>query len=99
MAKDNEKSEKARNYISQSDIPSYSLEKAIKIPAAIGDNYGYKPTAPLQVAKALEVQPLSSYFRMLTGAAIAYGLTSGGYNADAISVTPLGMRIIRPTTE
>ena len=36
---------------------------------------------------------------MLTGAAIAYGLTAGGYNADTISLTPLGMRIIRPTTE
>lgn len=36
---------------------------------------------------------------MLTGAAIAYGLTSGGYNADTISITPLAMRIVRPTTE
>ena len=36
---------------------------------------------------------------MLTGAAIAYGLTSGGYNADNISITPLEMRIVRPTTE
>jgi predicted nucleotide-binding protein len=36
---------------------------------------------------------------MLTGAAIAYGLTSGGYNAETISITPLAMRIVRPTTE
>jgi predicted nucleotide-binding protein len=36
---------------------------------------------------------------MLTGAAIAYGLTSGGYNADTISITPLAMRIVRPTSE
>jgi predicted nucleotide-binding protein len=36
---------------------------------------------------------------MLTGAAIAYGLTVGGYNAEAIAITPLGMRIIRPTSE
>jgi hypothetical protein len=44
--------EKSRTRISQSDIPAVSLEKAIKIPAAIGDNYGYKPSSPLSVAKA-----------------------------------------------
>src|ERR1700724_385492 len=75
------KSEKERTYISQTDIPSFSLEKAIKVPMAIADNYGYKPTTPLQVAKALDIRPSSSGFRMLTGAAIAYGLTAGGSNA------------------
>ncbi len=93
------KSEKPRVYVSQADIPSCSLEKALKVPAAIGENYGYKPTTPLQLAKALENQPTSGAFRMLTGAAIAYGLTSGGYNAETISITPLGMRIVRPTAE
>jgi hypothetical protein len=90
------KPEKMRTYISQADIPSVALERAIKIPAAIGDNYGFRPSTPLQVAKALEVQPTTGGFKMLTGAAIAYGLTSGGYNADAITITPLGMRIVRP---
>jgi len=93
------KPEKGRTYISQTDIPSFSLERAIRVPEAIGDNYGFKPSTPLQVAKALEVQPTSSGFKMLTGAAIAYGLTTGGYNADSISITSLGMRIVRPTTE
>ncbi len=91
--------EKQRLYISQSDVPSVSLEKALRIPTAIGENYGYKPASPLQVAKALDVQPTTGGFKMLTGAAIAYGLTSGGYNADSISITPLGMRIVRPTLE
>ncbi len=93
------KPEKGRSYISQADIPSLSLGKAIRIASAIGDNYGYKPSTPLQVAKAIGIQPSSSGFRMLTGASIAYGLTTGGYNADAIAITPLGMRIIRPTAE
>ena len=91
--------EKVRAYISQTDIPSFSLEKAIKIPDAIGNNYGYRPSTPLQVATALEVQLTSSYFKMLTGASIAYGLTNGGYNAATISITQLGMRIVRPTAE
>ena len=88
-----------RSYVSQSDVPAGSLDRALRIPRAISDNYGYKPTSPLQVAVALDMQPSSSSFRMLTGAAIAYGLTSGGYNAESISITPLAMRIVRPTNE
>jgi len=88
-----------RRYVSQTDVPSVSLDKAIRVPAAIGENYGYKPASPLAVAKALEIQPTTGGFKMLTGAAIAYGLTSGGYNAELISLTPLGMRIVRPTEE
>src|ERR1700678_4475065 len=88
-----------RKSVSQTDVPTSSLERALRIPRAIADNYGYKPTSPLQVAVALNVQPSSSNFRMMTGAAIAYGLTSGGSNADTISITPLAMRIVRPTTE
>lgn len=88
-----------RTRISQQDIPSYSLEKALGIPRALAENYGYKPASPLQVAKALGVQPAAGPFRMLTGAAIAYGLTSGGYNADQISIEPLGLRVLRPTQE
>jgi len=47
----------------------------------------------------MSMAPGAGPFRMLTGAAIAYGLTSGGAQAPEISITPLGMRIVRPTTE
>jgi predicted nucleotide-binding protein len=93
------KAEKERTYLSQSDVPSCSLGKALRVPEAIGDNYGFKPTTPLGVAKAMNILPGSSGFRMLAGAAIAYGLTDGGYNAEAISITTLGMRIVKPTAE
>src|SRR5271154_82584 len=96
---ENKDPETTRVYISQADIPGYSLEKAIKVPATIGDSYGYKATTPLQLAKALNNQPTSGGFRLLTGAAIAYGLTIGGYNAESISITPLGLRIVRPPVE
>ena len=91
--------EKSRPYTSQQDVPGCSLESALRIPRAIGENYGYKPASPIQVAQAMEIQPTSGHFRRLTGAAIAYGLTSGGYNADTIGIEPLGMRIVRPTIE
>lgn len=102
MAKNDKPVAKAvvqRTYISQADVPSNSLEKALRIPKAIADNYGYKPTSALQLAVALEMQPSTGGFRMLTGSAVAYGLTTGGYNASEIAITPLGMRVIRPTVE
>ncbi|MFZ3264145.1 MAG: TIR domain-containing protein [Terriglobales bacterium] len=88
-----------RSYISQGEIPSLSLEKALRVATAIGENYGYKSSSPLQVAKALDISPTTGGFKTLTGASIAYGLTNGGYNADSISITPLGMRIVRPTVD
>jgi predicted nucleotide-binding protein len=45
------------------------------------------------------MQPNAGRFRLLSGAAIAYGVTSGGPNAPDIAITPLGMRIVRPTKE
>jgi hypothetical protein len=88
-----------RTYLSQSEVPNYSLEQALRVPKAIGDEFGYKPTKPLQVAKAMSTQPNSWQFRGRCGAAIAYGLTSGGSNAPEISIEPLGMRIVRPLEE
>jgi predicted nucleotide-binding protein len=88
-----------RSYLSQSDVPARSLEQAMRVPRAIADNYGKSPTKPLRVAEAMGVQPGSSGFRMLCGAAIAYGLTDGGYNSDLIALTALGRRIVAPTAE
>jgi hypothetical protein len=99
MAKKKNGTQERRSYISQADIPGLSLEKALKVATTIGENYGYKPSSPLSVAKALEVAPTTGGFKMLTGASIAYGLTTGGYNADSIAITPLGLRIVRPTSE
>jgi predicted nucleotide-binding protein len=93
------KVDKKRTYLSQSDVPLYSLEKALKIPQAIVDNYGKGPAKPLEVAKALEVSPTNPYFKMLAGASIAYGLTEGGWNAAQIALTPLALQILKPKTE
>jgi hypothetical protein len=91
--------EPKRKYLSQSDVPAFGLEQALKVAQAITDNYGKNPTRPLRVAQALGVQPLSSGFRMLCGASLAYGLTDGGYNSEQISITPLGRRIVAPTKD
>jgi hypothetical protein len=47
----------------------------------------------------MKVQPSSGPFRQLCGAAIAYGLTEGGYNADVISLAELGRRVVMKTAD
>lgn len=96
---DNDTGSAKKKYISQADVPAYSLDEALRVPQAIADNYGKNPTKPLRVAQAMNLSPGSSTFRMMCGAAIAYGLTEGGYNADQIAITPLGRRIVSPTRE
>jgi hypothetical protein len=85
-----------RVYMKQADVPSGSLEEALRLPQAIFDHYAGKPTTPLHVAKALNVDPKGSQIRVLSGAAIAFGLVDGGAQAASISVTELARRILRP---
>jgi predicted nucleotide-binding protein len=88
-----------RARVSQTDVPAYSLDEALRVARAIAENYAFKPTRPLDVAAAMSNSPTSSVFKMLTGAAIAYGLTEGGYNAAQITPLPLARRILEPTQE
>ena len=86
-----------RSRISQADIPAISLEKALRIPRAIAENYASHPSRPLDVASAIDATPSSGTFRVECGAAIGYGLTEGGPNAPEIALTPLGKRVVTPT--
>lgn len=88
-----------RTRISQEKVPVHTLSEAMRVAKALAESYAFKPTAPLLVAKAMDMQPTSGVFRTLCGSAIAYGLTEGGYNAKAISLTTLSTRIVRPTKE
>jgi len=90
---------KPRQRLSQEDVPAYSLDQALRVPKAIAENYAFKPTRPLNVAGAMSMSPTSGPFRMITGAAVAYGLTTGAAQAPEIGLTPLGTRIVRPTAE
>lgn len=85
--------------VSQTDVPAYSLDDALRVALAIAENYASTPTKPLDVAAAMNMAPNSTNFKMITGSAIAYGLTIGGYNASEISLTPLCTRILSPLEE
>lgn len=89
----------ARTRVSQGDIPRHSLREALTIAQAIADNFAGHPTSPHQVAMALGVSPTSSAWRSITGASVGYGLTSGAFNADKISLDTLGRRATGPTEE
>lgn len=91
--------EKSRSYMSQEDIPAYELDEALLVAKALIQEYGGHPSTPLDVAAAMDLTPTSGKFRMLCGASIAYGLTTGGYNAAQISVTDLARQIIEPQAE
>lgn len=88
-----------RTRVSQEDVPACSLDQALRVPRAIAESYAYRPTRPLKVAEAMKLQPSSSRFRMIAGAAIAYGLTTGGAFSSEIAITPLAMKILRPTSD
>lgn len=85
--------------ISQTEFPNTPLEDVLKIPRAIWDNFAGKGSAPHNIAMALDMSPTSGTWRNLCGAAIAYGLTEGGYAAAEIALTDLGRRVVAPTQE
>lgn len=91
--------EAAVKKLSQSNVPKYRLEKAMEVARAIWDNYAGHPTTPIQVAMAMDISPTSSNWQDLPGASVAYGLTSGSYNAQQIQLTELGKKIVAPKTE
>jgi hypothetical protein len=41
-----------KSRISQADVPSFSLEKALRVPKALAENYASHPTRPIDVASA-----------------------------------------------
>ncbi len=87
-----------RSYISQSDVPAFSIDEAIRVAEALIE-YAGGPATPLQIAVAMNMTPTSGTFRNLCGAAIAYGLTSGGYNSAEIKLEDLGRRVVQPLEE
>jgi predicted nucleotide-binding protein len=91
--------EAKRAYLKQSDVPMASLDDALRVAQAIFDHYAGKPVSPFQLGKALNLDPKGSQLKVLTGAAIAFGLIEGGAQATAISVTDLARRILRPKEE
>jgi predicted nucleotide-binding protein len=82
--------------ISQTVLPLVGLSQALRVAHAIWDELAGDGGRPLDVAAAMGMQPTGGNWKVLTGAAIAYGLTEGGYNASKIKLLPLGRRCVAP---
>lgn len=88
-----------RAYVSQGKIPKLALSEAIRIAQSLNDDFAGRPTAPHQLAMAVDISPTSTNWQDLCGASMAYGLTDGGIKAQSISLTELGRRVVAPTIE
>jgi hypothetical protein len=85
--------------LNQSDVPAHTLTGALRVAEALRDDWAKKSAAPLDLAASLNQSPTGSSFRMLTGAAMAYGLTEGAAQSAQITLTELGQRCVAPLTE
>lgn len=86
----------AKIQVKQSDVPAHGLRDTLRVAEALRDEYAKQPTKPIDVAKVLQLGPQGSQFKTITGASTAYGITEGGAQADAISLTDVGKRIVAP---
>jgi len=93
------RSAEKRTYFKQADFPQTTLQQAQKIASAIVDNFAADGGSPPDIALAIDVSPTSSSWPALAGSSIAYGLTEGGVNANAIKLTPLGRKLVAPEEE
>ena len=88
-----------RTYFKQADFPQVTLQQAQKIASELMDNFAGKEGSPPDIALAIGISPTSSAWPPLAGASIAYGLTDGGVNANAIKLTTLGRKLVAPEEE
>jgi hypothetical protein len=93
------KTEDKRVYFKQADFPQATLQQTQRIASALVDNFAGDSGSPPDVALALGISPTSSGWQTLAGAAIAYGLSDGGVNANAMKLTSLGRRLVAPEAE
>src|SRR5690606_39002966 len=81
------------------DFPKHDLEDALRVAEAIESANAGQPYPPTDTAIALDISPGSSDWRTLTAASFKYGLTTGTYKTDRLTLTELGSRIVAPTSE
>lgn len=81
------------------DFPKHDLEDALRVAEAIESANAGQPYPPTDTAIALDISPGSSDWRTLTAASFKYGLTTGTYKSDRLTLTELGSRIVAPTSE
>jgi hypothetical protein len=80
-------------------FPKDTLERALKIPAAIKEKNGGNPWPPEDVAGAVSLSRGAPAFYYLTASARDYGLTDGARDSKKIGLAPLGKSLVYPQSE
>jgi predicted nucleotide-binding protein len=80
-------------------FPSVSLNDALVIPQGIRDHNAGHPMNRILLAGALDMGAASSDYRDLIAAANKFGLISGNYNSENLSLTDLGDRLTAADSE
>lgn len=76
--------------------PVYNLRETIDVAATIHEKNSGLPFDRVLLAKAMGTTPTSSAFTMKLNASAKYGLTTGGYNDDKITLTSQGASVVAP---
>lgn len=82
----------------KSDFPKHTLEESLRVATVLVETNGGQPLPPTETAIALSMSPGSSEFRILLSSSIKYGLTSGSYNQERVSLEDLGRNVVEPTS-
>jgi len=80
-------------------FPKNTLREVLRIAQSIQDINAGRPYNRLDLALSVGYSPESSGFRTLISSSSRYGLTEGGYQAETISLTPLGKQIVCPIND
>jgi predicted nucleotide-binding protein len=72
------------------NFPTFPLERALELPRAIAEGASGMQTDRLTLSQLVDKSPSSSVFHNLILASRAYGLTTGGKNADEFGLTAVG---------
>ena len=73
-------------------FPSVPITDALQIARVVADKNAGQPMRRLDIFQELGKSPESGPSRSLITASSTYGLTTGGYTAEHLSLTPLGVR-------
>jgi nucleoside 2-deoxyribosyltransferase len=78
--------------------PRRTLEQALRVAEALKEHNAGNEWTPDQVAAALQLGSRSGNFFYLTAASRDFGLTDGTRETKVISLTPLGRRVVYPSS-
>jgi predicted nucleotide-binding protein len=83
----------------KSDFPKHALEEALGVAEGLETANAGQPLPPIEVASALDMSPGSSDFRVILSSSIKYGLTSGSFNSERVSLEEQGRNIVEATSD